>query len=133
MRDVVTLIHTDAILHKVNILLQMDPGAPKVYGDKVQLQQVILNLLLNAFQAMKNCPVTERQVTVRTELDTHSAIVAVRDRGEGLKDGQLERFFNLSIRPKLMASVWGSLSVARSSKPTAGGYGRRTIPIAVRR
>src|SRR5437773_3967013 len=55
VRDVVTLVHTDAILHKVNILRQMDAGAPKVYGDKVQLQQVILNLLLNAFQAMKDC------------------------------------------------------------------------------
>ena len=66
VRDVVLLIHSDAILHNVNILLEMDPDAPKVQGDKVQLQQVMLNLLLNAFQAMKDCPVSERQVTVRT-------------------------------------------------------------------
>ena len=72
----------------------MDPDAPKVYGDKVQLQQVMLNLLLNAFQAMKDCPVSERQVTVRTEFDkAHRVIVAVRDRGEGLKDDQLEKIF----------------------------------------
>jgi two-component system sensor kinase FixL len=120
VRDVVTLIHTDAILHKVNILLQMEPGAPKVYGDKVQLQQVILNLLLNAFQAMKNCPVTERQVTVRTELDTHRAIVAVRDRGEGLKDGQLEKIFQPFYTTKTNGLGLG-LAISRSIVEAHGG------------
>jgi two-component system, LuxR family, sensor kinase FixL len=71
----------------------MDPGAPKVRGDKVQLQQVVLNLLLNAFQAMKDRPVNERQVAVRTELDGNEVIVTVRDSGEGLKDDQLEKIF----------------------------------------
>jgi two-component system, LuxR family, sensor kinase FixL len=71
----------------------MDPGAPKVRGDKVQLQQVVLNLLLNAFQAMKDRPVNERQVAVRTELDGNGVIVTVRDSGEGLKDDQLEKIF----------------------------------------
>jgi len=120
VRDVVMIIHTDAILHKVNILLQMAPGAPKVYGDKVQLQQVILNLLLNAFQAMKNCPVTERQVTVRTELDTHKAIVAVRDRGEGLKDGQLEKIFQPFYTTKTNGLGLG-LAISRSIVEAHGG------------
>ena len=120
VRDVVTLIHSDAILHKVNILLQMDPGAPKVYGDKVQLQQVILNLLLNAFQAMKNCPVTERQVTVRTELDTHRAIVAVRDHGEGLKDGQFEKIFQPFYTTKNNGLGLG-LAISRSIVEAHGG------------
>ncbi len=94
VRDVVMLIHSDAILHNINILLQMGSDVPKVHGDKVQLQQVVLNLLLNAFQAMKDCPVNERQVSVRTELgDGHQVVVAVSDRGEGLKDDQLDKIF----------------------------------------
>jgi PAS domain S-box-containing protein len=120
VRDVVMLIHSDAILHKVNILLQMDPGTPKVHGDKVQLQQVILNLLLNAFQAMKDCPVTERQVTVRTKLDSHMAIVAVRDRGEGLKDDQLEKIFQPFYTTKDNGLGLG-LAISRSIVEAHGG------------
>jgi len=121
VRDVVMLIHSDAILHNVNILLQMDPGAPKVHGDKVQLQQVVLNLLLNAFQAMKDCPVTERQVTVRTELDDgHKVIVAVSDRGEGLKDDQLDKIFQPFYTTKENGLGLG-LAISRSIVEAHGG------------
>ncbi len=120
VRDVVMLIHSDAILHKVNILLQMDPAAPIVHGDKVQLQQVILNLLLNAFQAMKDCPLIERQVTVRTELASHMAIVAVRDWGEGLKDDQLEKIFQPFYTTKNNGLGLG-LAISRSIIEAHGG------------
>ena len=121
VRDVVMLIHSDAILHNVNVLLQIDPGAPKVHGDKVQLQQVVLNLLLNAFQAMKDCPMTERQVTVRTELnDGHKVIVAVSDRGEGLKDDQLEKIFQPFYTTKNDGLGLG-LSISRSIVEAHGG------------
>ena len=121
VRDVVMLIHSDAILHNVNVLLQIDPGAPKVHGDKVQLQQVVLNLLLNAFQAMKDCPVTERQVTVRTELDDgHKVIVAVSDRGEGLKDDQLGKIFQPFYTTKNDGLGLG-LSISRSIVEAHGG------------
>ena len=121
VRDVVMLIHSDAVLHHVNILLQMDPRAPKVHGDKVQLQQVVLNLLLNAFQAMKDCPVTERQVTVRTELDDgHKVIVAVSDRGEGLKDDQLEKIFQPFYTTKNDGLGLG-LAISRSIVEAHGG------------
>jgi PAS domain S-box-containing protein len=120
VRDVVMLIHSDAILHKVNILLQMDPGAPIVHGDKVQLQQVILNLLLNAFQVMKDCPVMERQVTVRTELDGPMAIVAVHDCGEGLKDDQLEKIFQPFYTTKSDGLGMG-LTISRSIIEAHGG------------
>ena len=94
VRDVVLLIHSDAVLHNVNVVLEMDPGVSQIQGDKVQLQQVILNLLLNAFQAMKDCPVNERQVTIQTRPGHgHLAIIAVRDRGVGLTSGQLEKIF----------------------------------------
>jgi len=94
IRDVVMLIHSDAVLHNVNIVIEMDAGAPKIQGDRVQLQQVMLNLLLNAFQAMKDSPASERQVTVRSQLDNgHTVTIAVRDRGVGLKEDQLEKMF----------------------------------------
>ena len=121
VRDVIMLIHSDAILHNVNIVLQIDPGLPKVYGDKVQLQQVMLNLLLNAFQAMKDCPVNDRQVTVRTELDGgHKLIVAVRDPGEGLKEDQLEKMFQPFYTTKNNGLGLG-LAISRSIVEAHGG------------
>jgi PAS domain S-box-containing protein len=120
VRDVVMLIHSDAILHNVNILLQMDPVAPKVRGDKVQLQQVVLNLLLNAFQAMKDRPVNERQVAVRTELDGDGVIVAVRDCGEGLKDDQLDKIFEPFYTTKENGLGLG-LAISRSIVEAHGG------------
>jgi len=121
IRDVVMLIHSDAILHNVSILLQMDTAASRVQGDEVQLQQVVLNLLLNAFQAMKDCPVNERQVTVRTELDDgHKVIVAVSDRGEGLKDDQLDKIFQPFYTTKENGLGLG-LAISRSIVEAHGG------------
>jgi PAS domain S-box-containing protein len=121
VRDVVRLIHSDAILHNVNIALQMDPGAPKVQGDKVQLQQVVLNLLLNAFQAMKDCPVNERHVTVRIEVDdVHEVIVAVRDRGNGMKEHQLDKIFQPFYTTKENGLGLG-LAISRSIVEAHGG------------
>src|SRR6185503_3151803 len=51
--DVVLIAHGDAINHNIRVLSEIAPGLPPVRGDRVQLQQVILNLLMNAFQAMK--------------------------------------------------------------------------------
>jgi len=120
VRDVVSLLRSDAILHNVNIALEFDPGTPRIQGDKVQLQQVLLNLLLNAFQAMKDCPVAERQVIVRTELDNPMAIVAVRDRGEGLKDDQLEKIFQPFYTTKNNGLGLG-LAISRSIVEAHGG------------
>jgi PAS domain S-box-containing protein len=120
VRDVVLLIHSDAILHNVNVVLEMNPGVPQIQGDKVQLQQVILNLLLNAFQAMKDCPVNERQVTIRTELDDPMAIIAVRDHGVGLSGEQLEKIFQPFYTTKDNGLGMG-LAISRSIVEAHGG------------
>ena len=119
--DVVKLIHTDAILHNVDVVLQVDPGARRVYGDKVQLQQVLLNLLLNAFQAIKVCPMNERQVTVRTgPSKDHTVMIAVRDCGEGLKSDQLDKMFQPFYTTKANGLGLG-LAISRSIVEAHGG------------
>jgi two-component system sensor kinase FixL len=142
VRDVVPLIHSDAVLHNVNVVLEMDPGAPtQIQGDKVQLQQVILNLLLNAFQAVKDCPVNERQVTIRTELgDDHMATVAVHDRGVGLRGDVLEKIFQPFYTTKSDGLGMG-LAISRSiveahrgrlwaeNNPNRGATFRFTVPV----
>ena len=69
VRDVVALVYSDAILHGVRILLELDTDLPAVRGDKVQLQQVVLNLMLNTFDAMNDCPGSDREVEVQAALD----------------------------------------------------------------
>jgi len=121
LRDVVMLIHSDAVLHNVNIVLQVDPGARRVYGDKIQLQQVLLNLLLNAFQAMKVCPINERQVTVRTGPSKGDKVmIAVRDCGEGLKSDQLDKIFQPFYTTKDNGLGLG-LAISRSIVEAHGG------------
>jgi two-component system, LuxR family, sensor kinase FixL len=121
LHDVVKLIHSDAILNNVNIVLQVDPRARRIYGDKVQLQQVLLNLLLNAFQAMKVCPMNERQVTVRTgPSKDHKVMIAVRDCGEGLKSDQLDKIFQPFYTTKDNGLGLG-LAISRSIVEAHGG------------
>jgi PAS domain S-box-containing protein len=121
IRDVVLLLHSDAILHNVHIALEMAADAPKILGDRVQLQQVMLNLLLNAFQAMKDSPVSERQVTLRSRYDKgHTMIIAVRDRGVGLKEDQLEKMFQPFYTTKSDGLGMG-LAISRSIIEAHGG------------
>ena len=121
IRDVVLLLHSDAILHNVHIVLEMIPDAPKILGDRVQLQQVMLNLLLNAFHAMKDVPVSERQVTLRSRFDKgHTMIIAVHDRGVGLTEDQLEKMFQPFYTTKSDGLGMG-LAISRSIIETHGG------------
>src|SRR5262249_15605907 len=93
IRDVARLVHSDAALLNVDLDLEL-PNLPTVQGDRVQLQQVVLNLLLNAFDAMKDCTVNERRVVLQAEQESACMTkVAVRDRGPGLRGDKLDKIF----------------------------------------
>jgi two-component system sensor kinase FixL len=92
--EVMTLIHSDAVLHNVQLSFKRGSELPRARGDRVQLQQVILNLLLNAFDAVKDCPAHDRQVIVRAQREGPDMLkVTVRDRGTGLTDDTLDQMF----------------------------------------
>jgi two-component system, LuxR family, sensor kinase FixL len=113
IRDVVLLVRGDAILLNVDLDLEL-PNLPTVQGDRVQLQQVVLNLLLNAFDAMKDCPVNERRVVLQAEQDGGCmAKVAVRDRGPGLRGDKLDKIFQPFYTTKRDGLGMG-LSISRS-------------------
>jgi two-component system sensor kinase FixL len=121
MSDVVLLTHSDAILHNVRVVLEIDSGLPPVQGDKVQLQQVLLNLLLNAFDAVKNSPADERSVALQAELDRMSMLkVAVRDRGTGLNGDPFDKIFEPFYTTKPDGLGMG-LSISRSIVEAHGG------------
>lgn len=70
VRDIALLVHSDAVAREVRTKFDIADNLATVFGDKVQLQQVLLNLLLNAFDAVKECDPKERiiETTVREEV-----------------------------------------------------------------
>jgi PAS domain S-box-containing protein len=92
--DVVRLLHSDMLVRKVRIALELDPELRPVNGDNAQLQQVMLNLVLNAFDAMKDSLKDKRTVIVRTrQLDAASIQVEVCDGGTGISPDRLVNLF----------------------------------------
>jgi PAS domain S-box-containing protein len=94
VNDVVALVHSDAIMQDVRIELDMNATLPQVRGDRIQLQQVVLNILVNAFDAMRDCPADRRivEISARRE-DPVSLRIVISDRGPGLTAEALEKMF----------------------------------------
>ena len=121
LRDVVRLVHSDAILRHSRVSLDVAPGLRPVRGDRIQLQQVALNLLLNAFEAMRDCPTSKREVVVRVEPDGARMVrVAVRDCGVGFSEDPVEKIFQPFYTTKPTGLGMG-LSISRSIIEGHGG------------
>ena len=119
--DVVALIHSEAILHSIGVELDLALDLPMARGDKIQLQQVILNLLLNAFDAMKDCPTGERTIVVQAARNGGSMVeIAIRDRGTGLATDKLDKIFQPFYTTKSEGLGMG-LSISRSIVEAHGG------------
>ena len=114
IRDVGKLLASDALIRNVTLVFELAPGPLVVSGDRVHLQQVILNLLLNAMEAMADCPGGDRTVVVRTETGVAGTVeVAVRDAGTGLREGTENMVFEPFYTTK-PAGMGMGLSIARS-------------------
>ncbi len=119
--DVALLVHSDAIVRGIRVMVNIAPGLPPVHGDRVQLQQVILNLLLNAFDALESCCAHNRTVAVGAALDSAGAIrVVVRDSGPGLAGNTFDKLFMPFFTSKREGLGLG-LSISRSIVEMHGG------------
>ncbi|SMG59475.1 two-component system, LuxR family, sensor kinase FixL [Paraburkholderia susongensis] len=121
IRDVVLLLHSDAILRQTRVTTDIRDDLPAVYADKVQLQQVTLNLLLNAFDAMSAISPGERVVSIALSRERDDmARIAVRDCGHGLTVGKLDNIFKPFYTSKPHGLGLG-LSISRSIVELHGG------------
>jgi PAS domain S-box-containing protein len=102
IRDVYRIVHGDAVAHKVTVELDLWPGVLLVMADSVQLQQVMLNLMLNAFSAMGEAELNgERRLIVRTKsMDASNILVELQDNGTGIAPEKLESIFDPFITSK---------------------------------
>jgi two-component system sensor kinase FixL len=121
VEDVVLLLHSDAIVHNIRIRLDRGPQFFPVRGDRVHLQQVVLNLMLNAFDAMKDCPANAREVDVWIMAEGENRLkVGVRDSGSGVPDETLDRVFEPFYTTK-HDGVGMGLAISRSIIEVLGG------------
>ena len=92
--DVLSLLRADSLLRELVIIQDFSPELPPVFGDHVQLQQVIINLILNGAAAMKQVPADRRRLVIRTETTKESAVkVSVTDFGTGIAEQDTETLF----------------------------------------
>ena len=120
-REVIALSWNDLQRSRVIVRLELADGLPPVTGDRVQLQQVILNLLLNAADAMKEIEDRPRQVTISTEREDADGVrLTVRDAGVGLGPAATARLFDAFYTTKSEGMGIG-LSVSRTIVENHGG------------
>jgi two-component system sensor kinase FixL len=120
IREIVLLVHSDAVLRNARVSFDFAARLPEVRGDKIQLQQVLLNLLLNAFDAMKDCSVEDREVSLRVEGGAGMVEVSVSDHGTGLTSDKLDKIFQPFFTTKREGLGMG-LSISRSIIEAHGG------------
>lgn len=119
--NVVHMVKPNAMLHSCELGTFLDPDLATVEGDPIQLQQVLLNLVINAFEAMRDAPLSRRKVIIATERDAKGATrVSVRDYGIGIPEETGERLFDHFFTTKKEGLGMG-LAIVRSIVESHGG------------
>jgi signal transduction histidine kinase len=119
--EAVALVKPEALRHWVTVQLQFASALPLVRGDRVQLQQVIVNLAMNGVQAMATVTDRARVLTIRTEQrESDEVLVAVQDVGIGTEPEGLDRLFSAFYTTKPDGMGMG-LSISRSIVEAHGG------------
>jgi signal transduction histidine kinase len=119
--SVLALILPDAVRRNILIRTALDPALPRASADPVHLQQVLLNLVINAMDSMKSTPVEHRVLEIRTERSPGSHLtVTVLDKGEGFEPATKDKLFDSFYTTKNEGLGLG-LSIARSIVRLHGG------------
>jgi PAS domain S-box-containing protein len=113
LNDVVQIFHAESVFRNVRVETEFDGSIPPVLADRVQLQQVALNLILNAADAMSLNPPEHRQMILSTGVKNDRIRVTVRDFGPGIDQVNLERIFEPFFSTKKAGFGMG-LSVCRT-------------------
>jgi signal transduction histidine kinase len=140
------LVRKDALLRGVELRLVLSVSAPKVLGDEIPLQQVILNLINNGMDAMQSLPEARRILSVTTCIgtDTKCGMILVEDNGPGIAEKDKMKLFlpffttkseglgmGLSICRSILDSLGGRITF--DNRPVGGSVFRVELPLAVKR
>lgn len=118
IQEMTVLLRDEAIRHSVTIHSELDANVPNFLADRVQLQQVFMNLMLNAIEAMKD---TGGELTIQSRLDPQGQLtISIRDTGVGLPAENAERIFEAFHTTKPQGTGMG-LVITRSIVESYGG------------
>jgi PAS domain S-box-containing protein len=120
INEVIALARSAILQHGVSVQTRLADGLSPVQGDRVQLQQVVLNLVLNAVEAMGSVEEGARELLISTEQDHRGVLVSVRDSGPGINPKHLERVFDAFFTTKSSGTGMG-LPICRSIIDAHGG------------
>ena len=118
--EVIGLTRGEVAKNGVQVRTQLAEGLPVIQGSRVQIQQVVLNLIINAVEAMGQMSNDRRELQISTEAEADRVIVAVRDTGPGLAEDAIERAFEAFYTTKSTGLGMG-LSICRSIVEDHGG------------
>jgi signal transduction histidine kinase len=118
--EVLSLVSYEVQSQHIILQKELADDLPAVSGDKVQLQQVLLNLVMNAIEAMNGIRDRRLELTVKIDRTESGIVVAVTDRGPGIKPPELDRVFDAFHTTK-NANLGMGLSICRSIIEAHGG------------
>jgi PAS domain S-box-containing protein len=130
VREIIPLVQRELISNRVSLQMELAPALPTVLGDRVQLQQVIINLVMNGIEAMQSVTDRPRELVVRSGQDEPSqALISVADCGVGIAAENVDRLFNPFFTTKSGGMGMG-LSICRSIMEAHGGrlWATATVP-----
>jgi PAS domain S-box-containing protein len=130
VREVIPLVQRQLMSHQVSLQMELAPALPTILGDRVQLQQVIINLVMNGAEAMQSVTDRPRELVIRSRQDeTRQVLVGVTDCGVGISAENADRLFNPFFTTKSGGMGMG-LSICRSIMEAHGGRLWATANIA---
>ena len=103
VEEVLRILRSEAVIRDIRLSTELEPNLPRVMGDRIQLQQVLLNVIANAQQAMARANSSARQLTIRTVRNGETrVVVTVDDSGPGFEPGTLDKAFQpfFTTRPE---------------------------------
>ncbi|HEX4651874.1 MAG TPA: PAS domain S-box protein, partial [Granulicella sp.] len=121
VRETIPLVQRELIGHQVSLRMELAPTLPTIMGDRVQLQQVMINLVMNGIEAMQSVTDRPRELLVRSgQVEIQQVLVSVTDCGVGISAENADRLFNAFFTTKSGGMGMG-LSICRSIVEAHGG------------
>jgi signal transduction histidine kinase len=117
IREMVVMLRSEANRDAVSIRTHLSGDLPQVMADRIQLQQVLMNLMLNGIEAMRG---TGGVLTVKSHMDDGRVMISVTDTGVGLPTGETDRIFDAFFTTKPQGSGMG-LAISRTIMESHGG------------